>query len=240
MQDVNVRAFQEESDLLGLRLFVDEQSHLLRDFSEQLEQNVSTLKQDVAAIVRRKRERSGIWSWPGFLFFRKVYIYVDTLISQLCRYSGWGYEMSRTRFLQTKFFVWVNKHDGDLLWCSSFSVIYTFQMVHACVKAGKAIEIMRYLRAKSLSTLSSEGCHREQISSWKATLMEFKNESMGLEMRPNRLELVPINEHYMHSGPCSTQFIHKSIHHIFCNASFLLFVCKMKFIPVDYSFSTLG
>uniref|UniRef100_A0A3P9BUQ1 Uncharacterized protein n=1 Tax=Maylandia zebra TaxID=106582 RepID=A0A3P9BUQ1_9CICH len=51
-----------ESDLLGLRLFVDEQSHLLRDFSEQLEQNVSTLKQDVAAIVRRKRERSGIWS----------------------------------------------------------------------------------------------------------------------------------------------------------------------------------
>lgn len=69
MQDVNVRAFQEESDLLGLRLFVDEQSHLLRDFSEQLEQSVSTLKQDVAAIVRRKRERSGIWSWPGFLFF---------------------------------------------------------------------------------------------------------------------------------------------------------------------------
>lgn len=29
--------------------------------------------------------------------------------------------------------------------------------------------------------------------------MEFKNKSMGLEMRPNRLELVPINEHYMHS-----------------------------------------
>uniref|UniRef100_A0A8C2WPY6 Si:rp71-84d9.1 n=1 Tax=Cyclopterus lumpus TaxID=8103 RepID=A0A8C2WPY6_CYCLU len=51
-----------ESDLLGLRLFVDEQSRLLRDFSEQLEQSVSTLKQDVAAIVRRKRERSGIWS----------------------------------------------------------------------------------------------------------------------------------------------------------------------------------
>ncbi|KAL6113275.1 uncharacterized protein ACO6RY_11602 [Pungitius sinensis] len=52
----------EESDLLGLRLFVDEQNRLLRDFSEQLEQSVSTLKQDVAAIVRRKRERSGIWS----------------------------------------------------------------------------------------------------------------------------------------------------------------------------------
>ncbi|XP_055363289.1 kinesin-like protein KIF28P isoform X2 [Betta splendens] len=52
----------EESDLLGLRLFVDEHSRLLRDFSEQLEQCVSTLKQDVAAIVRRKRERSGVWS----------------------------------------------------------------------------------------------------------------------------------------------------------------------------------
>ncbi|KAK5873789.1 hypothetical protein PBY51_018797 [Eleginops maclovinus] len=52
----------EESDLLGFRLFVDEQSRMLRDFSEQLEQSVSTLKQDVAAIVRRKRERSGIWS----------------------------------------------------------------------------------------------------------------------------------------------------------------------------------
>ncbi|KAG7250836.1 hypothetical protein CRUP_005818 [Coryphaenoides rupestris] len=52
----------EESDQLGLRLFVDEQSRLLRDFSEQLEQCVSTLKQDVAAIVRRKREHSGVWS----------------------------------------------------------------------------------------------------------------------------------------------------------------------------------
>uniref|UniRef100_A0A8C7N8X0 Si:rp71-84d9.1 n=1 Tax=Oncorhynchus kisutch TaxID=8019 RepID=A0A8C7N8X0_ONCKI len=51
-----------ESDLLGLRLFVDEQGGLLRDFSELLEQSVSSLKQDVAAIVRRKRERSGIWS----------------------------------------------------------------------------------------------------------------------------------------------------------------------------------
>ncbi|XP_063040301.1 kinesin-like protein KIF28P [Engraulis encrasicolus] len=52
----------EEADLLGLRLFVDEQSRLLRDFGEQLEQSVTALKQDVAAIVRRKRERSGIWS----------------------------------------------------------------------------------------------------------------------------------------------------------------------------------
>ncbi|KAK5600674.1 hypothetical protein CRENBAI_013044 [Crenichthys baileyi] len=52
----------EESDLLGLRLFVDEQSRLLRGFSEQLEESVSALKQDVATIVRRKRERSGVWS----------------------------------------------------------------------------------------------------------------------------------------------------------------------------------
>ncbi|KAJ8288686.1 hypothetical protein COCON_G00013450 [Conger conger] len=52
----------EEVDLSGLRLFVEEQGCLLRDFGEQLEQSVTTLKQDVAAIVRRKRERSGIWS----------------------------------------------------------------------------------------------------------------------------------------------------------------------------------
>uniref|UniRef100_H3DK11 Kinesin-like protein n=1 Tax=Tetraodon nigroviridis TaxID=99883 RepID=H3DK11_TETNG len=39
-----------------------QQSRLLKDFSEQLEQSVAALKQDVAAIVRRKRERSGIWS----------------------------------------------------------------------------------------------------------------------------------------------------------------------------------
>ncbi|XP_076012339.1 kinesin-like protein KIF28 [Genypterus blacodes] len=52
----------EESDLLGFRRFVYEQSRLLKDFSDLLEQSVSTLKQDVAAIVRRKRERSGVWS----------------------------------------------------------------------------------------------------------------------------------------------------------------------------------
>ncbi|XP_037104381.1 kinesin-like protein KIF28P [Syngnathus acus] len=52
----------ESCDLMGLRLFVDEHSGLLKDFSEQLEQSVSALKQDVAAIVRRKRERSGTWS----------------------------------------------------------------------------------------------------------------------------------------------------------------------------------
>ncbi|KAM8894190.1 kinesin-like protein KIF28P isoform 2-T2 [Spinachia spinachia] len=62
LQRLRRRRPSEESDLLGLRLFVDEQNRLLRDFSEQLEQSVSTLKQDVAAIVRRKRERSGIWS----------------------------------------------------------------------------------------------------------------------------------------------------------------------------------
>lgn len=47
---------------MGFRLFVDEHTYLLKDFSEQLEQCVTTLKQDVAAIVRRKREKSGIWS----------------------------------------------------------------------------------------------------------------------------------------------------------------------------------
>ncbi|XP_042565733.1 kinesin-like protein KIF28P [Clupea harengus] len=51
----------EEADLLGLRLFVDDQSRLLRDFGEQLEQSVTALKQEVAAVVRRKRERSGTW-----------------------------------------------------------------------------------------------------------------------------------------------------------------------------------
>lgn len=59
---INHFCFQDDSDLLALRLFVDEQSLLLKDFSEQLEQAVSTLKQDVATIVRRKREQSGIWS----------------------------------------------------------------------------------------------------------------------------------------------------------------------------------
>lgn len=53
---------QEDSDLLGLRLFLDEQGRLLKDFSEHLELSVSALRQDVAAIVRRKRERSGVWS----------------------------------------------------------------------------------------------------------------------------------------------------------------------------------
>lgn len=54
--------WQESSDLLGLRLFVEEHSGLLKDFSEQLEQSVSALKHDIAAIVRRKRERLGTGS----------------------------------------------------------------------------------------------------------------------------------------------------------------------------------
>lgn len=53
---------QEEADLQGLRFFVDEHTHLLKEFSEQLERCVCTLKQDVAAIVRRKREKSAVWS----------------------------------------------------------------------------------------------------------------------------------------------------------------------------------
>ncbi|XP_053538703.1 kinesin-like protein KIF28 isoform X1 [Ictalurus punctatus] len=52
----------EEVDLQGLRFFVDEHTHLLKEFSEQLEQCVCALKQDVAAIVRRKREKSAVWS----------------------------------------------------------------------------------------------------------------------------------------------------------------------------------
>ena len=40
---------------------MDDQSRLLRDFGEQLEQSVTALKQEVAAVVRRKRERSGTW-----------------------------------------------------------------------------------------------------------------------------------------------------------------------------------
>ncbi|KAM9817524.1 kinesin-like protein KIF28P [Neosynchiropus ocellatus] len=52
----------EDSDLPGLRLFVDEQSRLLTDFAEQLDGSVSALKRDVAAVVRRKRERSGLWT----------------------------------------------------------------------------------------------------------------------------------------------------------------------------------
>ncbi|KAJ8393049.1 hypothetical protein AAFF_G00069530 [Aldrovandia affinis] len=53
---------KEEAELPDLTLFVEEQGRLLRDFGEHLEQSVTALKQDVAAIVRRKRERSGIWS----------------------------------------------------------------------------------------------------------------------------------------------------------------------------------
>ncbi|XP_046712112.1 kinesin-like protein KIF28P [Silurus meridionalis] len=52
----------EEVDLQGLRFFMDEHTHLLKEFSEQLEQCVCALKQEVAAIVRKKREKSATWS----------------------------------------------------------------------------------------------------------------------------------------------------------------------------------
>lgn len=53
---------QEDADLSSMTLFVEEQGLLLKDFGEQLEQSVTALKQDVAAIIRKKREKSGIWS----------------------------------------------------------------------------------------------------------------------------------------------------------------------------------
>ncbi|XP_061523422.1 kinesin-like protein KIF28P isoform X2 [Phycodurus eques] len=59
LESLRRRRPSESCDLLGLRLYVDERSGLLKDFSEQLEQSVSALKLDVATIVRRKRERSG-------------------------------------------------------------------------------------------------------------------------------------------------------------------------------------
>ncbi|XP_051918560.1 kinesin-like protein KIF28P [Hippocampus zosterae] len=62
LQSLRRRRPSESCDLLGLHLFVEEHSGLLKDFSEQLEQSVSTLKHDIAAIVRRKRERSGTGS----------------------------------------------------------------------------------------------------------------------------------------------------------------------------------
>ncbi|XP_046887414.1 kinesin-like protein KIF28P [Hypomesus transpacificus] len=52
----------EDAGLQALRLYVCEQAAQLKVFSEELEHSVAALKQDVAAIVRRKRERSGTWS----------------------------------------------------------------------------------------------------------------------------------------------------------------------------------
>ncbi|XP_077481852.1 kinesin-like protein KIF28 isoform X2 [Stigmatopora argus] len=49
----------EACDPLGLRLFVEDHTGKLKDFSEQLERSVSALKRDVASIVRLKRERLG-------------------------------------------------------------------------------------------------------------------------------------------------------------------------------------
>ncbi|KAM8876198.1 kinesin-like protein KIF28P [Synchiropus picturatus] len=53
---------QDDSDLPGLRRFVERQRGLLGDLWEQLEGSVSRLKLDVAAIVRRRRERAGLWT----------------------------------------------------------------------------------------------------------------------------------------------------------------------------------
>ena len=59
---VRVCVFQEDAGLQAFRLYVCEQAAQLKVFSEELEHSVAALKQDVAAIVRRKRERSGTWS----------------------------------------------------------------------------------------------------------------------------------------------------------------------------------
>ncbi|KAL4623865.1 kinesin-like protein KIF28P [Arapaima gigas] len=53
---------RDDADLADLMLFVEEQGCLLRDLGEQLEQSVTVLKQDVATIVHKKREKSGFWS----------------------------------------------------------------------------------------------------------------------------------------------------------------------------------
>ncbi|XP_048830514.1 kinesin-like protein KIF28P [Brienomyrus brachyistius] len=62
LQKVRRHKPKEDVDLSSLTLFVEEQGLLLKDFAEQLEQSITALKQDVAAIIRKKREKSGIWS----------------------------------------------------------------------------------------------------------------------------------------------------------------------------------
>ncbi|KAF7254251.1 Kinesin-like protein KIF28P [Varanus komodoensis] len=49
----------EEDNVQLLRLFAERQSHMLKDFGEQLELNISKLKNDVALIVKKKREGLG-------------------------------------------------------------------------------------------------------------------------------------------------------------------------------------
>ncbi|XP_029114428.1 kinesin-like protein KIF28P [Scleropages formosus] len=62
LQKLRCNKPKDDADHADLTFFVEEQGRLLRDFGEQLEQSVTVLKQDVAAIVRKKREKSGIWS----------------------------------------------------------------------------------------------------------------------------------------------------------------------------------
>ncbi|XP_030412903.1 kinesin-like protein KIF28P [Gopherus evgoodei] len=50
----------EEDNLQMLRLFTERQSHMLKDFGEQLESTICRLKNDVALIVKKKREKA----WP--------------------------------------------------------------------------------------------------------------------------------------------------------------------------------
>ncbi|KAJ6664741.1 hypothetical protein lerEdw1_006314, partial [Lerista edwardsae] len=47
----------EEDNVQLLRLFAERQSHMLKDFGEQLESSMSKLKNDVALIIKKKRER---------------------------------------------------------------------------------------------------------------------------------------------------------------------------------------
>ncbi|XP_028577580.2 kinesin-like protein KIF28 [Podarcis muralis] len=49
----------EEDNVQLLRHFAERQSHMLKDFGEQLESSISKLKNDVALIVKKKRERLG-------------------------------------------------------------------------------------------------------------------------------------------------------------------------------------
>nr|XP_060633107.1 kinesin-like protein KIF28P [Anolis sagrei ordinatus] len=49
----------EEDNIQLLRLFAERQSNMLKDFGEQLESSINKLKNDVALIVKKKRERLG-------------------------------------------------------------------------------------------------------------------------------------------------------------------------------------
>lgn len=49
--------FQEEDDIQLLRIFTKKRSEMLKDFGEKLESSISKLKNDVAIIIKKKRER---------------------------------------------------------------------------------------------------------------------------------------------------------------------------------------